>query len=313
MMSLSTPVAFLIFNRPELTKIVFAAIRQAKPYKLLVVADGARFPEEAEKCQETRDIINQVDWNCEVLTNFSKTNLGCKKRISSGLSWVFSEVEEAIILEDDCLPSPSFFQFCQTLLEYYRHDSRIMHISGSNFQDSQNRNDFSYYLSKYAHIWGWASWRRAWKHYDITMKTWPHYKKSNMLGSICESAYEQKYWTDKFDNVFNNSIDTWDYQWLYTCWHQNGLSILPRSNLVSNIGFGADATHTKDKKTLTQSPNLDIWDIKHPLFIVRDINADNYTFDRYYKNNQMKNYHKWLAKLKNVTYSISSKFTRSIR
>lgn len=312
-MSLSTPVAFLIFNRPELTKIVFAAIRQAKPQKLLVVADGARFPEEAEKCQETRDIINQVDWECEVLTNFSEINLGCKKRISSGLNWVFSEVEEAIILEDDCLPSPSFFQFCQILLEYYRHDSRIMHISGSNFQDNQNRNDFSYYLSKYAHIWGWASWRRAWKHYDITMKTWPHYKKSSKLGSICNSVYEQKYWTDRFDNVFNNAIDTWDYQWLYTCWYQSSLSILPNSNLVSNIGFGADATHTKNKKVLSQLPNADIWNIKHPLFIVRNINADNYTFDRYYGDNPMKNYHRWLARLKNVTHSMNSKFNRSSR
>lgn len=310
-MSLSTPVAFLIFNRPELTKTVFEAIRQAKPQKLLIIADGPRFPEEAEKCQETREIISQVDWKCEVLTNFSEINLGCKNRISTGLNWVFSEVEEAIILEDDCLPAPSFFDFCQNLLDRYRYDERIVHIGGSNFQDSQIRNDCSYYLSKYSHIWGWASWRRAWKYYDVTMKTWPQYKKSSMLGSIWESIYEQKYWTDRFDSVFNNGIDTWDYQWLYTCWYQNGLSILPNSNLISNIGFGADATHTKGKEVLPQLPTTDIWDIKHPLLIARDIDADNYTFDRYYGNKPMKKYHRWLAKFKSVTDSMNSKLNRS--
>ncbi len=299
-MSLSTPVVFLIFNRPELTQTVFEAIRQAKPQKLLVVADGHRFPEEAEKCQKTREIINQVDWKCEVLTNFSESNLGCKKRVSSGLDWVFSEVEEAIILEDDCLPAPSFFSFCQTFLEYYRHDARIMHISGNNFQDGQSRNDYSYYLSKYTHVWGWASWRRAWKYYDVTLKTWPEYKKSSMVGSICESVGEQKYWTDIFENVFNNAIDTWDYQWLYTCWFQSGLSVLPNSNLVSNLGFGSDATHTKDKSFMAQLPTIDIWDIKHPPFILRDKVADIYTFERCFGGRSKKNYDILLSKLKNI-------------
>ena len=297
-MSLSTPVAFLIFNRPELTARVFAAIRQAKPQKLLVVADGARFSEEAEKCQKTREIINRVDWECEVLTNFSDINLGCRQRISSGLDWVFSEVEEAIILEDDCLPAPSFFNFCQNLLERYRHDERIMHISGNNFQDGQSSNNYSYYLSKYTHVWGWASWRRAWKHYDVTIKTWSEYKNSKMISSICESVGEQKYWTDIFENVFNNAIDTWDYQWLYTCWFQSGLSVLPQSNLVSNVGFGSDATHTKGKTFLSQLPILDIWNINHPPFILRDKFADDYTLDYHYGGNSLKASNKLISKAK---------------
>lgn len=298
-MSLATPVAFLIFNRPELTKIVFAAIRQAKPCKLLVVADGARFPEEVEKCQKTRDIINQVDWECEVLTNFSEINLGCKQRISSGLSWVFSEVEEAIILEDDCLPSPSFFQFCQTLLEYYRHDSRVMHISGNQFNSSQDKTS-SYYFSKYGGIWGWASWRRAWQYFDLDMKSWPEFKANQIMKSICSNPHEELYWTNIFDRAFKDEINTWDYQWLYTRWIQNDLSIMPKTNLVSNIGFGFDATHTSSSSPLAKLPATDIWDIKHPLFMVRDTNTDNYTFEHYYRNDAPKNYDILKSKIKKM-------------
>lgn len=287
-MSLITPVALLIFNRPELTEQVFEAIRQAKPKKLLVVADGPRFLEEAEKCNNARAVINKVNWDCEVLTNFSKINLGCKNRVSSGLDWVFSEVEEAIILEDDCLPAPSFFNFCQTLLEYYRYDKRVMHISGDNFQNSRKSNNFSYYFSKYSHVWGWASWRRAWKYYDVGMQTWSELEKISMINSMCESIYEQRYWNNIFENVFNGVIDTWDYQWLYACWSQSGLSILPNSNLVSNIGFGPDATHTKNKSSPSRSSVTDIWDIKHPKFIIRDRKADDYTFDSHYGGNNIK-------------------------
>jgi hypothetical protein len=278
-MSFSTPVAFIIFNRPDLTEIVFESIRQVKPKKLLIVADGPRFPEESEKCEKARAVIEKVDWQCQVLTNFSETNLGGKNRVASGLDWVFSEVEEAIILEDDCLPAPSFFYFCQTLLDRYRHDERIMMISGNNFQLGQSRTEYSYYFSKYSHIWGWASWRRAWQLYDVDIKTWPEYKKLNLIYSVCEDSYEQKYWMDTFDRVFSGVPDIWDYQWLYTCWSQNGLSILPDSNLVSNIGFRSDATHTFVESTWMCLPTVDIWEIEHPPFIVRHREADAYTFD----------------------------------
>lgn len=286
---LNTPVAFFIFNRPDLTNIVFDAIAQAKPKQLLVVADGPRFPEEAEKCRQAREVLERVDWDCEVLTNFLEINLGCKQRVSSGLDWVFSEVEEAIILEDDCLPSPSFFHFCQTLLEYYRYDERIMHISGNNFQFGQSRTEYSYYFSKYPHIWGWASWRRAWKYYDVNIKTWLQYKNLGWLSSMCEDSYEQNYWIDIFDRVFNGSLDTWDYQWLYACWCQSGMSILPDSNLVSNIGFGFDGTHTSDSKNqLSTLPLTDIWEIKHSPLVVGCREADHYTFNSVFSPKNMK-------------------------
>lgn len=287
---LKTPVIFMIFNRPELTKKVFKAIRQAQPQKLFVVADGARFPEEEEKCQQTRSIINNIDWDCEVLTNFSEKNLGCKNRVASGLDWAFSQVEEAIILEDDCLPAPSFFNFCQTLLEKYRDDERVMHIGGTNLQLGQSRTQYSYYFSKYTHIWGWATWRRAWRHYDVEIKTWSEYKKLGVFDSLFGDYYEQNYWTNIFEEVFDGAINTWDYQWLYTCWSQNGLSIIPDCNMISNLGFGIDATHTFSKNdSKAKLPVFDIWDIQHPPFIVHNYQADLYTFDCAFNGNTIKN------------------------
>jgi hypothetical protein len=282
---LNTPVAFFIFNRPNLTSIVFDAIAQAKPKKLLIVADGPRFPEEAEKCREAKAVIERVDWDCEVLTNLSDKNLGCGIRVSSGLDWVFSEVEEAIILEDDCLPSPSFFYFCETLLEYYRHDERIMHISGNNLQFGQSRTDYSYYFSKYGATWGWASWRRAWKHFDRNMNTWPEFKATKMIESVCEDPYEQDYWTNRFECIFQGAPDIWDYHWLYARWSQSDLSIVPNSNLVSNIGFGSDATHTYSQENpLASLPLTDIWEIKHPLLVVKNRAADSYIFESFYSS-----------------------------
>lgn len=290
---LKTPVVLLIFNRPETTKKVFAEVRKAKPPKLFVIADGARFPEEETKCQQSRAaIIDNIDWKCEVLTNFADTNLGCKIRVSSGLDWVFSQVEEAIILEDDCVPTESFFYYCQTLLEYYRNDERIMHISGSNFQKGIIRNNYSYYFSRYNLVWGWASWQRAWKKYDINLKNWPNFRKANLMKSISDDIYEQKYWTNIFNDVFSGKLghrSVWDYRWSFSCWSHNGISIIPQYNLISNIGFGDDATHCKnDNDSYENLPTKDIWDIKHPPVIEIDKEADAYVFDTVFGGKQIK-------------------------
>jgi len=278
---LTTPVAFLIFNRPDTTARVFEAIRQAKPPQLLVVADGPRpdRPDDIEKCKAARAIIEGVDWDCEVLTNYSDVNLGCKNRVSSGLDWVFSLVEEVIILEDDCLPHPSFFRFCQDLLDYYRDDKRIMAISGDNFQLGRNRTEYSYYFSRYSHIWGWATWRRAWQYYDVKMKLWQEIRDGNWLESILGKTQAVKYWTKIFQTYYDGKIDTWDYPWNFACWIQNGLTILPNVNLVSNIGFGEDATHTIGSKS--RLANLGVQEMNFPLkcppFLIRNEGADNYT------------------------------------
>ncbi|CCI32780.1 hypothetical protein [Microcystis sp. T1-4] len=288
---LTTPVAFLIFNRPDTTARVFEAIRQAKPPKLLVVADGPRpdRPDDIEKCKAARAIIEGVDWDCEVLKNYSDLNLGCRKRVSSGLDWVFEMVEEAIILEDDCVPDPTFFRFCEELLEYYRHDQRITVISGNNFQLGKKRTDYSYYFSRYNHCWGWATWRRAWQYYDGEMKHWPQVRDGDWLTAILEETQAVKYWTKIFQTTYDNKNDSWAYRWTFSCWIQNGLTILPNVNLVSNIGFREDATHTIGSKS--RLANLTVkemnFPLKHPPFLIRDEAADSYTQKNIFQRNRI--------------------------
>ena len=249
---LTTPVAFFVFNRPDVTQRVFERIRDAKPQKLFIIADGARFSEEEDKCKEVRNIVQNIDWDCEVLTNFSEVNLGCKIRVSSGLDWVFDNVESAIILEDDCLPEPSFFEFCSELLTRYVNDQRVMMISGDNFQSGKKRTNDSYYFSIFPHCWGWATWRRAWQYYDVEMKLWLTVRDNNWLMDILHSKSAVRYWENVFQDVFDGLIDTWDYQWTFACWIQSGLTVLPNVNLVSNIGFNEQATHTKKSKNCLQ-------------------------------------------------------------
>ncbi|HBY56714.1 MAG TPA: hypothetical protein DEG96_02450 [Candidatus Atribacteria bacterium] len=274
---LITPVLFLIFNRPDTTQKVFDAIKQAKPKQLFVAADGPREDKEGEKekCKQTRKIIEQVDWDCEVKTLFRDKNLGCKIAVSSAIDWFFENVEEGIILEDDCLPSQSFFWFCQELLEYYRKDTRIMMISGNNFQFGKIRGEGTYYFSKYAHIWGWATWRRTWKCYDVDIKSFDEFKRENQIKNIFRIKQQQKYWMNVFQKVYNNKINTWDYQWAYTCFINNGLCIMPNVNLVSNIGFNRDSLHTRDEDNIfSKIKTEEITKIIHPEFVLADQEAD---------------------------------------
>ncbi|GBL12549.1 hypothetical protein MSj_04069 [Microcystis aeruginosa Sj] len=298
---LTTPVAFLIFNRPDTTARVFEAIRQAKPPKLLVVADGPR-PDRAddiEKCKAARAIIDGVDWDCQVLKNYSEVNLGCGKRPATGITWVFEQVEEAIILEDDCLPHPTFFRFCEELLGYYRHDERIMAISGDNFQFGRKRTDYSYYFSRYNHIWGWASWRRAWKYFDYDLKLWPKIRQEDWLTSILENRKVVEYWTKNFQRTYEGDATVWDYRWTFACWIQNGLTILPNVNLVSNIGFGEDATHTIGGKS--RVANLPVkamnFPLKHPPFLLRQGEADDFTYRNLFESSL---FSRFLRKLSSV-------------
>ena len=293
----TTPIVLIIFNRSVVTQQVFNEIRKTRPAKLLVIADGPRPDREndVEKCVAARKIIEQVDWECQVLKNYADDNLGCKRRVASGLDWVFSMVEEAIILEDDCLPHPTFFPFCQDLLERYRDDKRIMTISGNNFQYGHKRTQDSYYFSRYAHVWGWATWRRAWKCYQVDMNLWPEVRAGQWLFDIFGSMRADvksgqcrfdvmgsmkaiEYWYKIFDATYGGRIDTWDYQLIFASWLQNALHILPNVNLVSNIGFGADATHTKVLRKCANMPVKEVsFPLQHPPFIIRDAAADDYT------------------------------------
>jgi hypothetical protein len=286
---METPVAFLIFNRPESTRRVFEVIRQARPKKLLVVADGPRSdrPDDQASCLAARAIIQAVDWDCEVLKNYSEVNLGCGPRQATGISWVFDQVEAAIILEDDCLPDPSFFPYCEALLDTYKDDERVMHIAGTNFQFGQRQLLHSYYFSRYAHCWGWASWRRAWKHFDFSMTIWPHLRSQGWLTGFLDCKRTAAFWDQAFEGVYHqDKVHIWSYQWMFACWAQNGLTILPNVNLISNIGFHPEATHTNTTPDKSPFANMRVEKIElpldHPPYMFQNVEADNFTQNTYY-------------------------------
>jgi len=228
-------------------------------------------------------------------------NLGCKNAVSSAITWFFDQVEEGIILEDDCLPDPSFFWFCQELLKHYRHDERVMMISGDNFQGGHIRGDGSYYFSKYCHIWGWATWKRAWKLYDVTMTSYPSFRSTNQIANVFENSDEQRYWLKRFDKAYKGEIDTWDYQWVYATFQNSGLSVLPNKNLVKNIGFGAGASHTsssRDQLNAMQSFNINR--IIHPTFFLPQKEAELYTLREICNVKQKSKKNKIIKKIKKI-------------
>jgi hypothetical protein len=274
-----TPILFLVFNRPGVTRRVFERIRAIKPKQLFVAADGPRKDRLGEDalCQETRRIVESIDWACDVRTLFRTENLGCRNAVSSAISWFFGEVEQGIILEDDCLPAASFFPFCQELLSRYANDPRIMHISGDNFQKGHKRGAADYYFSIYNHVWGWASWRRAWAHYDVNMTGIKRADIRKLLGSMNKSIHFRHYWENAFLKTAGEEIDTWDYQWTYAIWRRQGLSILPQVNLITNIGFGAEATHTQSDSWTANLPALEINIKSHVDKISCHEDADRYT------------------------------------
>lgn len=276
----NTPILFNVFNRLAESRKVFEVIKSLKPKYLFIKADGPRADKKGEKtvCDEVRSIINKIDWECELHTLFFDYNLGCKMAMSRGIDWFFSQVDEGIILEDDCLPDLSFFTFCAELLEKYRDDKRIMMISGNNFQNGLKRGAGSYYFTKYAHIWGWATWKRAWQCYDREMSSWPEFRKQNIIQSVIADVKVQTFWLNTFQQVVDNKIDTWDYQWTYAMFCNNGLAIMPNQNLVSNIGFGENATHTLNEgDSLSSLATSGLERIDHPQFIYADSEADEYT------------------------------------
>lgn len=284
-----TPILFLIFNRPNQTMEVLDAIRKYAPERLYIAADGARAnkPGEQEVCAQLRaKVLESIDWKCEVKTRFQPSNIGCKLAVSGAIDWFFEQEEMGIILEDDCLPNASFFRFCEELLEYYKEDERIMQISGNNFQFGKKWGDASYYFSKYNHIWGWASWRRAWKLNTLDKSQFDEFVKSNQINYLFQNSSERKFWMSHLKNVYQNNVDTWDAQWTLSMWMQNGLCILPNVNLVSNIGFGEDALHTKDGgHKSSKIPTEEIYkSLKHLDNIVCNFMADLETYERSYKS-----------------------------
>jgi hypothetical protein len=277
-----TAVLFLTYRRFSTSALVFKAIRDARPPRLYFASNAPNLANEGERqrVEEVRSLLNLVDWQCEVYTLFRDEYLPVKSSISSAIDWFFDHEEEGIILEDDCVPDLSYFRYAQELLARYRDDKRVMVISGDHFHGAAHQPPYSYFFSRYNHCWGWASWRRAWQLYDRDMSLWPELRDTDwLLGVGSGSRPFQRYWTDIFDSAYAGKVDTWDYQWTFSCWAQHGLTILPARHLVTNIGFGEGATHTKGNNILEAELNRESLDfpLTHPPVMVRDVVADKWS------------------------------------
>ena len=281
MPQLNTPITFCIFNRPDVTARVFNEIARQRPKHLLVIGDGPRpdHPSDPVQIARARQILDRIDWPCDVRTCFANENMGCGKRMGTGLNWAFDQFEELIILEDDCLPHPSFFPYCEALLERFRNDPRVMMISGNHFQPT-TRSHQSYYFSHWPHIWGWASWRDSWREFNTVQRPKSELEITTTLSKVFDHDDEVTRWTSIMRDFFEGKIDTWDFLWTYAIWSRQGLAVLPSQNLVSNLGFGQDATHTLNEASpLAALQTHDVGPLQHPKTIARDAVADRWTFE----------------------------------
>lgn len=282
-----SPVLFLVFNRPKMTAEVFEAIRKARPERLYVAGDGPRpgVRSDYRLVEETRRIATSVDWPCRVETLFRESNLGCNAAVSGAITWFFESETEGIVIEDDCLPNSDFFVFCDELLERYRDDVRVMAITGNNFQNEIRRGDASYYFSTYPHVWGWATWQRAWRSYDPHLSFWQDQKKRNRTVSQLRTIREKKYWSKILSRAYPvKRATSWDYLWTGTVFYRAGLTATPNINLVTNIGFGFDSTHTSNPASpLANLPTGNIGRILHPEAVQVNDEADLFTFDNVFQ------------------------------
>lgn len=305
---MKNPILFLIFNRFNTTQKVFEVIRKYKPNKLYIASDGPRqsIHDEDKIILNLREkMLDSINWPCDVRTLFRNENLGCKKSVSAALDWFFKNEEQGIILEDDCLPNESFFRFCNELLEKYKNNEKIAMISGNNFNINKIR-EADYYFKRIPHIWGWASWRRVWKNYDIKMSDYPDFKKNKRIKGLWSEKKVQNYYIDIFDKVYDNKINTWDYQLTYSIFKNNRLCICPNKNLVSNIGFISNSTHTSVKnKKISNLPTEEInFPLCHPRRVEYDYLNDKYVNDIYTKNYILKRIMNFLKITKLIKYAL---------
>ncbi|MCE6991391.1 nucleotide-diphospho-sugar transferase [Dyadobacter sp. CY323] len=284
----STPILFLIFNRVDVTQKVFDQIKKVRPKYLYVAADGPRKQKDTDiiKCEETRRIIDQVDWDCEVQTLFRTQNMGCGPAVATAISWFFEQVESGIVLEDDCFPNTTFFPYCEELLEKYKDAEQIKFIGGNNFQNGQKRGEASYYLSRYPTSWGWASWRRSWQAFNPDISDCREVIESGQIDNIFNTTKEKKHWINSLVKASNERNSVWDFYFYFAIWKRDGLCITPNKNLVINLGFFDQGTHyfLKDStKTNVKAEEMDL-PMVHPDSLQVNRQADRYTFDHFYSH-----------------------------
>ncbi len=301
-----TSVLFLIFTRLDTTQLVLEQIRKAKPAQLFVAADGPRPDKvgEKEKCEQVRQMVMEgIDWDCDVQTLFRDKNLGCGVAPATAIDWFFEHVEQGIILEDDCVPDPSFFAFCEQMLDYYKDSEQVMHIAGTNLIPHRKYGKASYYFSRYNPIWGWATWRRAWKFFDYNISDLDDFKQNKKIEQVISEPIQQKYWLDIFELVRDGKrTDIWDYQWTYAIFNKKKWCIIPNNNMISNIGIGENSTHTyqTDMKT-GRLPTATIDTITHPSHIVHYPDAESRMFKDHYQQPTS-----LINKIRNLVYKFIS-------
>jgi len=293
-MKFNTPILIILFNRPDLALKLLERLREIKPSKLYIAADGPREGREKDKelCAETRDIVKKIDWDCEVKTLFRDKNVGCGIGVSSAITWLFENEEYGIILEDDCFPDLSFFSFCEELLIKYKDDVTVFQISGTNFQNGIMRGEGSYYFSRFSGIWGWATWRRAWETFTFDLSDVEEVFKSGKLNHVFQSKSEKLFWFSKLKKESLKLVyDAWSYQWLYNEWRNKGMGIAPNLNLISNIGFDNNSTHVflKDSMRNTKVNGSMQFPLHHPSKKI-DYDADRYLYENIYSQSIFRYY-----------------------
>lgn len=301
----NTPILTIHFNRPEISKHLFAKLKEVKPNKLFIAIDGPREdrPGEDKLVEEVKSVFKDIDWECEVHTLYQEKNLGCRYAVTAAIDWFFSQVEYGIILEDDCIPHISFFDYSEEVLTKYEHDERVMVVTGSNFQDENVRGDGSYFFTRYIHIWGWATWKRAWDLYHPTWDKYTTFRERGLIKQLYKRENEQRFWEGNF-NAIADGLDTWDYQWVFTVLANNGLTVAPNVNLISNIGFNSQATHTYDSDNpLSDRPTEPIGKIVHPTFMLVDQEADDYSAEKVFN----------IPKERSLAYKVARKIYRKVR
>jgi len=274
------PVLLLVFNRPNHTRQVINRLREIGARHIYVSSDAADQPKSQDRVDRVRRIVTEeIDWDCDVTINLRSENRGLRLGVLAGIDWFFSKVEEGIILEDDCLPSRDFFRFCAELLPLYRRDCRIFHIAGENSADVKISQPWSYCFVQYPHIWGWATWKRAWALYDRDLSSWGKFEAASFTQNLFSSADEEAVWAPIFRRLHTQGFpDTWDWQWSLTLRMNGGLAAQPVENLVTNIGFGPEATHTTHESSRSNRPIGRLGIIKHPEIVFTHKNADAQIF-----------------------------------
>lgn len=278
----SVPVLLLGFNRADKLLRAIEPLRLVKPRSVFIAVDGPREsrPEEAARCRETQQAAGRaIDWECTVQTLFRERNLGCRRAVSEAITWALEQVEELMIIEDDCVVDPSFFRMCRVLLDRHRDDSFVHHIAASNFQEGQWRGDGAYYASKYAHCWGWATWRRAWRTYTDDLTVLEQFCESEAFSKRHPTDNEREYWRHAVALCRSGEVDSWAYRWTLSCWLHGAVTLLPNVNLVANIGFDEEGTHTKDATAAHRQERRSLEDFPAPSSLQTDVEADRFSFE----------------------------------